>query len=175
MSKLIQHRRAGENTWRLPEDEREAAARIAAGEDTILSVDAWKLLRELLPASGASRRPRIGVMLEPADDPAWIAQDLYRLDLVAVRFPVFTDGRGYSIGRLLRERYEWTGPLMAFGDVLRDQLLLLERCGFDVFWLRDDQDLAASLGAFADFSEFYQADADRAPLFARRLTADSAR
>lgn len=174
MSKLIQHRLPAANTWFIPEDPRSAASRIAAGEDTIVPLAAWEILRELLPASGAPRRARIGVLLEPSDAPTDITADLHRLDLIAVRFPVFTDGRGYSTGRLLRERHGWAGPLMACGDVLRDQLLLLERCGFDTFWLRDDQDLAASLRAFADFSEFYQSSVERAPLFARRIAAESA-
>ena len=86
-----------------------------------------------------------------------------------VNFPQFTDGRGYSIARLLRERYGWRGELRAIGDVLRDQLFYLSRCGFDAFALRDDQDPHAALTAFDDFSEAYQASVERPqPLFRRR-------
>jgi uncharacterized protein (DUF934 family) len=60
--------------------------------------------------------------------------------LIAVRFPKFGDGRGYSIARLLRERYGYRGELRAVGDVLRDQLLFMKRSGFDSFSLREDQD-----------------------------------
>ena len=92
---------------------------------------------------------------EPAsDDPDVLSDHLHRFALIAVRFPSFTDGRGYSIARRLREGHGWSGALMAVGDVLRDQLLLLEHCGFDTFSLREDQDLDASLSAFADFSAF---------------------
>jgi len=89
---------------------------------------------------------------------------------VAVHFPQFADGRGYSLGRLLRERYGWRGELRAIGDVLRDQLFYLTRCGFDAFDLREDQDLQAALSAFDDFSESYQTAVDqRQPLFRRRI------
>jgi len=53
--------------------------------------------------------------------------------LIAVDFPKFTDGRGYSIARLLRDRYNFRGELRAIGDVLRDQLFALSECGFDAF------------------------------------------
>jgi uncharacterized protein (DUF934 family) len=89
--------------------------------------------------------------------------------LIAVNFPQFTDGRGYSIARLLRERYSWRGELRAIGDVLRDQLFYLARCGFDAFMLREGQDAQAALAAFNDFSEGYQASVERPqPLFRRR-------
>jgi uncharacterized protein (DUF934 family) len=84
---------------------------------------------------------------------------------------VFTDGRGYSIGRLLRERHGYRGEVRAIGDVLHDTLFDLARFGFDAFALRADQDPVAALAAFDDFSEVYQAAADRGPLFARRFSA----
>ena len=110
----------------------------------------------------------LGVLLAPHDDPAAIAADLPRLALVAVAFPSFTDGRGYSIARLLRQRHGWRGPLRAVGDIQRDQLFLLARCGFDSFALRDDQDADEALAAFDDFTEVYQAAVDRRALFERR-------
>ncbi len=103
----------------------------------------------------------IGVKLSAADDPALIANDLDKLRLIAIDFPVFTDGRGYSTARLLRERYQWRGELRAVGDVLRDQIFLLSRSGFDTFALRDDQDVQSALDAFNDFSSYYQLAADR--------------
>jgi uncharacterized protein (DUF934 family) len=90
--------------------------------------------------------------------------------LVAVNFPQFTDGRGYSSARLLRERYGWRGELRAIGDVFRDQLFYLARCGFDAFALRQGEDAQAALAAFDDFSDAYQTAADRPlPLFRRRF------
>lgn len=84
-------------------------------------------------------------------------------------FPQFTDGRGYSTARLLRERYGWWGELRAIGDVQRDQLFYLSRVGFDAFELNDGIDLQSALSAFADFSEAYQTSVERLlPLFRRR-------
>jgi uncharacterized protein (DUF934 family) len=88
---------------------------------------------------------------------------------VEVSFPSATDGRGYSIARLLRERHGYGGELRAVGDVKRDQLFNLARCGFDAFLLLKDEDADGALGAFDDFSEAYQASVERPlPLFRRR-------
>jgi uncharacterized protein (DUF934 family) len=112
---------------------------------------------------------RTGVVLEPHEDPAAIACVLEHLALVAVRFPKFGDGRGYSIARLLRERYGYRGELRAVGDVLRDQLLFMKRSGFDSFSLRDDQDPDEAIAAFRELSEEYQASSTQPqPLFRRR-------
>ena len=107
--------------------------------------------------------------LEPADDPAKVADRLGTAVRVEVNFPSFTDGRGYSIARLLRERLGYRGELRAVGDVQRDQLFYLARCGFDAFLLRDGPDAEESLRALQDFSEAYQASVERPePLFRRR-------
>jgi uncharacterized protein (DUF934 family) len=107
--------------------------------------------------------------LEPADDPAAFAHRLGAVSRVEVNFPNFTDGRGYSIARLLRARYGYGGELRAVGDVQRDQLFNLARCGFNAFLLRKDEDADEALAAFDDFSETYQASVDQPqPLFRRR-------
>ena len=90
--------------------------------------------------------------------------------MIAVRFAGATDGRGYTLGRLLRERYGYRGELRAIGEVLRDQIYYLSRCGFDAYALRADQDPEQALSALDDFSDAYQASVERAePLFRRRL------
>jgi uncharacterized protein (DUF934 family) len=107
--------------------------------------------------------------LEPADDPAKFADRLGAVARIEVNFPSLADGRGYSIARLLRERHGYAGELRAVGDVQRDQLFYLARCGFDAFLLRKDEDAEDALAAFEDFSEAYQASVERPqPLFRRR-------
>jgi len=106
-----------------------------------------------------ARRGATGVLLEASDDPWAVARHLDRLRLIAVRLAKFSDGRGYSIARLLRERYSYRGELRATGDVLRDQLLFLKRCGFDSFELRADQDAADARAAFDELPVTYQAKA----------------
>lgn len=108
-------------------------------------------------------------VLEAGDDPARLAGSLDRLTAIAVRFPAFGDGRGYSIGRLLRERYGFRGELRAIGEVARDHLHAMARCGFDAFQLRAGENAQEALAAFDDFSEAYQASvAQPQPLFRRR-------
>ena len=109
------------------------------------------------------------LVLEPTDDPANAAGAVGAAEVIAVSFPKFSDGRGYSIGRLLRERYGYKGELRAIGEVARDHLHAMEQCGFNAFQLREGEDPQEALAAFGDFSDSYQATAARPePLFRRR-------
>ena len=109
------------------------------------------------------------VRLEPQDDPAAVVARLAAAARVEINFPKFGDGRGFSIARLLRERYGYKGELRAVGQVARDHLHYMEQCGFDAFLLRDGEDVEEALAAFDDFSEHYQATvAQPVPLFRRR-------
>jgi len=120
--------------------------------------------REELLARNASLGVRIASDKLPSDIP-----DLTRLALIAIEFPRFTDGRGYSIARLLRDRYRFTGELRAVGWVLRDQLFYMERCGFTAFELKSGKALESALEAFGEFSVTYQAAADETrPIYRRR-------
>jgi uncharacterized protein (DUF934 family) len=138
---------------------------VYTGDASAIPVGAKVLLpaTELREFAGTWRKhaSALGVLLSPSDDPATIAHEFANLELIAVEFPAFTDGRGYSKARLLRERYGWQGELRAVGDIQRDQLFLLKRAGFDMFALREDQDVAIARDAFADFSVAYQPCADR--------------
>lgn len=164
MAQIIRHCAVVQDNWQLLE-QADAGALPLRG-DVIAPLSLWENEREAL----SFRLGRVGVWLETDADPAAIAPDLPRLALIAVRFSSSTDGRGYSLARLLRERYGYRGELRAFGEVLRDQLHYLHRCGFDAFALRADQDPHQALSAFDDFSETYQASVERPqPLFRRRL------
>ena len=89
--------------------------------------------------------------------------------LIAINFPGFMDGRGFSVARLLRERYGFTGELRASGGVIRDQLCYLQRCGFSSFDLDADINIEAAVESLNDFSEGYQISVDLpTPLFRRR-------
>jgi uncharacterized protein (DUF934 family) len=157
---LIRHRALANDTWRTLED-----GALPAQGDVIVPLAVWLTERERLLA----RAGRVGVMLQPNDEPEAIAGDLDRLGVIAIHFPSFADGRGYSTARLLRERLGWGGELRAVGDVQRDQLFFLARVGFDAFVLKDDANVREALAAFEDFSEAYQASVDRPlPLFRRR-------
>ncbi len=81
---------------------------------------------------------------------------LENIDRVEIMFENFTDGRGYSTAKLLRERFGWQGKLRAIGDITVDQLGYLARCGFDSFSLRDDQDVKLAKHYLNTFSAGYQ-------------------
>lgn len=157
MSRLIKHRSLVDDTWRVLQIDET----VPASGDVIVPLSVWRQHPQVVTRSGST-----GVWLGPADEPSDIGAFPC---LVAIHFPVFTDGRGYSTARLLRQRYGYTGELRAFGDILRDQLFELARCGFDSFALRPDQDPAEALRAFDEFSDSYQSAADRGALFERRF------
>lgn len=164
MTTLIKHRKIAADQWKVIQ---EGEAFPASG-DVIVPLSLWLAKRETL----ITRIGRTGVWLKPEDEPALLATDFAVLPLIAVQFPAFTDGRGYSTARLLRERYGYTGELRAIGDVMRDNIFYLSRVGFDAIALRDGEDGKEALSAFNDFTEAYQISVERPqPLFRRRLSA----
>lgn len=129
----------------------------------IVPLSLWLAQAEALVARG-----NVGVWLAGTDDPAQLAPWLERLSLVAVDFPKFTDGRGFSIAYLLRSRFGWRGELRAIGDVLPDQVFYMQRVGFDAFAVRADRSVATALRALKTFSDAYQGSWDNAvPAFRR--------
>jgi len=166
MATIIKNRSVVSDNWQLLKADAGSPAVPPAG-DVIVPLAVWLERRSALLA----RNGKTGVWLEGAEDPAAIAGDLASLGVIAIYFKHFTDGRGYSIARLFRERYGWRGELRAIGDVLRDNVHYLSRCGFDSFALRADQNPAAALTAFNDFTNAYQSAVDHAPLFRRRPAA----
>lgn len=168
MATLIKNAKIAADSWqRLERAGDGSLPAIPAAGDVIVPLALWQAAAGELLARDAGR---LGVWLDSDEDPALVADSLEAFDLIAVNFPQFTDGRGYSTARLLRERYGWRGELRAIGDVQRDQLFYLSRCGFDAFELNDGIDMKAALSAFGDFSEAYQASVERPlPLFRRRM------
>jgi uncharacterized protein (DUF934 family) len=118
-------------------------------------------------------RGDIGVWLAPDDDPETLGADIGLLPLIAVDFPQFTDGRGYSIGRLLRDSHGFGGELRAVGEVLRDQLFALAECGFDAFAIPDGRDAGKALAGCDACTGVYAPTARTPrPWFRRRQAAD---
>jgi uncharacterized protein (DUF934 family) len=168
MATLIKNAKIAADSWlRLDRPADGSLPAVPSAGDIIVPLVLWQAKAgELLARSG-----RLGLWLESAEDPALVADSLEAFSLIAVHFPQFTDGRGYSTARLLRERYGWKGELRAVGDIQRDQLFYLSRCGFNAFVLNDGLDAPAALSAFNDFTEAYQTSVERpVPLFRRRVT-----
>lgn len=133
--------------------------------DIIVPVHLW--LEQ--PEQFAAHSGQVGVWFDSHEEPESLGQAVNQLPLVAIRFPIFTDGRGYSIARLLRERYGYQGDIRAFGDVTQDQLFYMRRCGFTSFVLKEGKSIEDALNSLAPFSECYQgAVVEPQPLFRRR-------
>jgi uncharacterized protein (DUF934 family) len=164
MPRLIRNRSLAEDRYTLLRDAA-SLAEVPDGVPVIVPLALWLERRGALIARGEA-----GVWLAPADHPGALADDVGHLPVIAIDFPQFTDGRGYSHARLLRERYRFAGELRAIGDIQRDQLYYLAQCGFDAFLIPDGRDAEDARNGFVDFSDGYQATSARAPWFHRRQT-----
>jgi len=163
MPQLIKDGAIIEDRWTLWREQPTGA--LAPDRPAIVPLPWWIAQRSALLARG-----EVGVWLAPDADPQALADDIGRLPLIAVDFPQFSDGRGYSIARLLRSQYGFSGELRAIGDVLRDQLFYLRQCGFNAFAVRSERNLEDALRGLRDFSDSYQATAATpVPLFRRRI------
>jgi len=110
----------------------------------------------------------VAVRLEPGDEARDLLPHLARLRLIEVNFPAFTDGRGYSYARILREA-GYTGELRAVGDIGIDQLSPLRRCGFDAIAPEHELNAEDAHAALARWPHAYQATGDgHAPIWALR-------
>jgi uncharacterized protein (DUF934 family) len=140
-------------------------APLPADGPAIVSLKRWQAERDALRRRSAP----VGVRLGSAEQAKEIAADLDRLELIAIDFPTFRDGRGFSTARLLRERYGFKGELRATGNVFRDQFLFLHRCGFDAYEVASAREADAFAAALASFSVVYQRTGDgRVPATALR-------
>ena len=99
----------------------------------------------------------IGLLIAPGDRIEDVAADLYRFASVAIQFPAFSDGRGYSTARLLSQRYQYASEIRAVGDVLQDQIPLMRRCGINAFVVTHEPTRAALIeNRLPEVSLFYQ-------------------
>ena len=164
MQRIIKNCQLIDETWHLlPKDT--AFDSLPNCDDIIVPLGLWVDHGPALKA----RDGGLGVWLDAGDEIEEIADQLDNFQVIALNFPAFTDGRHSSTAYLLRQRYGYKGEVRAIGDVLRDQLFAMQRCGFDAFALREDQDAESALLAFSEFSEVYQASSDQTlPLFRRR-------
>ena len=165
MPKIIKDKAIVADDWnllKLSEGEVPESVTVPAGKQ-IVPLAVWL---EQKPALAA--RTDIGVWLAPDERAESLKDDAASLPLIAVDFPNFADGRGYSTAFNLRTRIGFTGELRAIGDVLRDQLFYMQRVGFDAFATREDRSIEDALKGLTDFSDVYQISWDqKQPLFRR--------
>ena len=162
---IIKNKEIVADDWvvlRLNEQESAENVTVAPGK-VIVPLQVWLQQRDAL-----QQRAEIGVWLASDERPEELKNDIGKFSVIAVDFPKFSDGRGYSIAYNLRARLGYTGELRAIGDVLRDQLFYMQRVGFNAFAPRSDRKIEDALKGLSDFSEVYQTSFDqKLPLFRR--------
>lgn len=125
-----------------------------ANIDYILPVEYWQGLAPEF--TGFSTVPAVWLEADIELEP--LSEVFAAVPLVAVEFPAFMDGSGFSTGSLIREMFSYKGELRAFGSLLSDQLGYLRRCGYDSVALPDDQDPDTAVQQFNAEGVSYQGD-----------------
>ncbi len=165
MRKIIKDKAIVSDDWnvlKLADGDTPEGIAVPAGKQ-IVPLQVWLAQKTTLAARGD-----IGVWLASDERPEQLKEDAKSLPLIAVDFPNFADGRGYSIAYNLRARVGYEGELRAIGDVLRDQMFYMSRVGFNAFATREDRSIEEALKGLSDFSEAYQTSWDqKSPLFRR--------
>jgi len=163
-ARILRQRELIEDDWTIAEDARPASAE-AAGGKRIVTLERWRSARQALLAAHAA----VGVLVPNTADIESIYPEIGDRPLIALQFPTFSDGRALSQAVLLRKRLGFKGELRAVGDVIRDLVFWLGRCGFDSIVPRQDQSLEACRQALDELTVAYQAAADdHAPVWVRR-------
>ena len=170
MAQLIKNQSVTVDAWKtleIAEGETPETIALPAG-DIIFPCAVWQARKTEI----ISKHKRIGLLIQPDERVEDIAADLDYFIVIAVNFPKFVDGRGYSSASLLRQRYKYQGELRAVGDVLHDQLFFMQRVGFDSYALKDGKNAVYALQAgFSPFSETYQTSTGQPEPYFRRRTA----
>ena len=160
MRKIIRNRELIDDHWLY----------LNAGEPVPGGTDVVVPLATFLADTAAllARGDRIGVRIEPGEGIADLVPHLAHIALAAVHFPAFHDGRGLSYARELRERHRYTGEIRAIGDVKRDQVHGMYRCGINACDVKEGTSIVEALIGLDDFSTGYQGDVyDPRPIYRR--------
>jgi len=167
MQKLIKNGELAQDIWTvLQEATGPEVLKAVPGKNFIVPLKFWQQYQDELD----DYYGQIAIWLNSDEDINQIQENVDQFPLIALNFPVFSDGRSYTNARELRQNLNYSGEIRAIGDVLRDQLFYMARCGFDAFALRHDQDPDVCIAAFKDFATGYQASIDEPqPLFRRRV------
>lgn len=164
-TQIIKNKAIVADDWtvlRLTEEQTPDTVSVADGK-IIVPLKVWQAQKATLQG-----RAELGIWFASDERPEALKGEVNQFSVIAVDFPKFADGRGYSIAYNLRARLGYTGELRAIGDVLRDQMFYMQRVGFDAFAPRADRSIEDALKGLSDFSEKYQTSWDeKLPLFRR--------
>ncbi len=128
----------------------------------------WAQAQEHLQALDAGKQ--IGIWIDTESSDESLASLPLNVPVIGIHIPTFTDGRGFSLARMLREQKKFAGEIRALGNYMQDQLFYMRRCGFDAFVIDDSANAESMRRSLMDFSDSYQAAVDQPqPLFRRRI------
>lgn len=156
--KIVLFKLTGEKTYT---PEQIAATVVPENGKIIVPLAIWQARKEEL--APRLEKGELGIWLathELLQDLVDSVGDVNKLPVIAIYVERFADGRIFSIGTLLRTRHGYKNELRAFGDVLRDQLFFLRRCGFNSYLIRADRSAEEALASLQDFKEPYQGAVD---------------
>ena len=155
MQKIIKDNHIIEDQWNLIRLTDEGMLpSFGPDEDVIVPLACWLDA----PERWKNRTGKTGIWLSPSDEPEQLAPFLKECPVIAVDFPGFTDGRGYSLARLLRERYSYAGEIRAVGELWEDVIQALWRVGFNAFEVRQGKSIESCLKVLSISAERYQSD-----------------
>lgn len=162
---IIRNGQIEPDTWQLIKANEDGEYETPADGDIIVPLNLWQQQSEHLK----QHQGKLGIWLDSDESPETIAEELDNFQIIAINFPVFVDGRGYSYARLLRERFDYQGEIRAIGDVMQDQVFYMRRCGIDSFAIKQGKDIEEAINGLHTISQCYQAAVDLPePLFKRR-------
>lgn len=128
------------------------------GTHWIVKLELWK---QHINEFNLAKAP-IAILISADSDLSNLPTETFHSDLlpaiefIAIDFPIYTDGRGYSLAQILRNKFGWKGEIRAVGDVMIDTIHYLARCGFDSFLVKPGHDPKLALEAFETFTVHYQ-------------------
>lgn len=147
---IIKDQQIVENTWIYIPDDEKLPAEIS---DITVSLSRWNGECDKLE----KYQGNVGIRINPDDSIESLPSSIMKVALIEVNFPVFTDGRSFSLAQLLRTRLKFQGEIRAVGQFMPDQIFYLARVGVNSFALEDQKNLAEAITMFNDFSDSYQA------------------
>lgn len=155
MPKLIKDRAIVEDRYTFAAPAEDGSLALPDGP-VLVTLSTWKTHQAALAAHPHDK----GVQLAPDEFAESLRDDLAQLALIAIEFPAFADGRGYSTAHALRGRYGFKGELRAVGDVFKDTLFYQQRCGFNAFAIKAGKSLEDALQGLNTFQTPYQGTAE---------------
>jgi len=163
MPKLVKNGELTEHSWVTLRTEDDV-------NNTNLNQGQWLIPAEQFEAVRQTySNAQLGVLASPGTDVELLKTLSETVEIVAIDFTAFMDGRGFSLARTVREYADFTGEIRAVGQFIHDQIFYLSRCGFNSFEFNDETSVETVQTFLASFSESYQAGTDEPqPLFRRR-------